>query len=222
MKKHNVDICVVNPPYRIPSRLIAANFELSETIQHYQDKLIGFAWLDPRIEDSCQALEVLVKKHNFRGLKLHPVLNGYYPSNKVILPLIETAIKLSVPIYIHTGFGYLGRVEHLNSIITSYPEAKIVIGHMIEDGCIDTAGRSENVFIETSFTTYQKGLEAGLKKIEKAVKVLGGEKLLHGSDWPMGEGMEFEISKIKRARIKEETRSQILGKNARKLLHLEK
>ena len=93
---------------------------------------------------------------------------------------------------------------------------------MVEDGSIDVAQKSENVFIETSFTTYQKDLQEGIKKIEKAVKILGGEKLLYGSDWPMGEGIKFEISKIKRAHIKEEERSQLLSKNALKILNLEK
>jgi len=167
MEKHNINMCVVNPPYRLPSKLIDANFELSETIQHHKDKLIGFAWLDPRIKDSCEILEVLVKEHNFRGLKLHPVLNGYYPSNKVVLPLIETATKLSIPVYIHTGFGRLGKVEYLNSIIDVCPEAKIVIGHMVEAGCIDVAKKSESVFIETSYTTYQKNLREGIKRLKR-------------------------------------------------------
>jgi len=222
MKTNRVDRCIVNPPYKIPSKLITANFELSEAIKHHKDKFIGFAWLDPRIEDSCKVLEILVTQHGFRGLKLHPVLNGYYPSNKVVLPLINTAAKLSIPVYIHTGFGHLGKVEYLDNIIDNCPETQIVIGHMAEEGCIDVAKKSKNVFIETSFTTYEENLQEGIDKVEKAVRILGAGKLLYGSDWPWGGGMEYEITKIRRANITEKERNQILGENALKILSLDK
>ena len=221
MKKSDVDKCVVTPNYRLPHRLIQANFDLSNDIKPYS-QFVAFAWLDPRISNVSEALEILVTKHHFRGLKLHPVLNGYYPSNRVVLPLIETAVELSIPIYIHTGFGNLGKIEYLSNIVDTFPQARIVVGHMIEDDCIDFIDEHENVSLETSYTSYDKNPEIGRKKLEKAVKIAGSHKIVLGSDWPMGAGMEQEISKITHAGISEEDKQKILGENALKILNLEK
>jgi hypothetical protein len=218
MNKNNVSFCVVNPNPRIPSRLISACFELANMIKNYKSKLIGFAWLDPRIDESVDILVKMVRENGFKGLKLHPVLNGYYPNNKVTFPLIEAAIKLNIPIYIHSGWGELGSVKYIAVLADNFPDAKIVIGHMVEEKCLDIAKKHENVYIETSYTTYDKSLKAGIKKIEKAVNFVGSSKLVYGSDWPLGGGMKNEIRKIKLSRIKEDEKEKILFKNALKIL----
>ena len=213
MKRNNVNKSVVITAYKLPHKLKDANLELSQSIKNHKDKLIPFAWLDPRIEDSSETLELLVEKHGFKGLKLHPLLNGYYLSNEVVFPLIEKSIELSIPVLIHTGYGVLGDVNLVSVIAKAYTDARLVIGHMIEPDCINVAKRHENVFLETSDAPH-------LKVIEKAVKVVGAEKILYGTDYPFCDSIKSEISKIKLADIKDEEKELILSGNATRLLKL--
>ena len=214
MKKFNISKSVVISSFRLPHRLIDANLELISSIENFKDKLFPFAWLDPRIEDVCDHLDTLVKKHGFRGIKLHPVLNGYYLTNEVINPIIEKGIELQIPILIHTGWGPLGNVNLIDKLAQRYPKAKLVVAHMIEPDCVYVAKKNENVLIETSYASHPR-------RIEQAVKVIGANKLIYGSDYPMGGGMDFEISKIRLAKIKSEEKKSILFENAMKLLKIE-
>jgi hypothetical protein len=120
MNRNSIDKAVVIPNYRLPSKLRDANLELSLSLKPYEERFFKFAWLDPRIEGSAKLLEDLVSKSGFRGLKLHPVLWGYYLTNKSTYPLIEKSIELSIPILIHTGWGALGKVSYLEELAQLY------------------------------------------------------------------------------------------------------
>ncbi len=211
MEKFNVTKSVVIPNFHLPHKLFNANLEMVSSIQDYKEKMVPFAWLDPRMERVCDKLETLIMEHGFKGLKLHPVLNGYYLTNRTIKPLIEKSIDLQIPILIHTGWGPLGSVDLVDKLAKLYPEAKIVIAHMTEPNCIEVAKRNENIFLETSYSIHPR-------RIEQAVREIGARKIIYGSDYPMGGGMQFEMSKIELARIEDEEREMILGKNGIELL----
>ena len=129
MNKCSVARAVVMPSYVLPHRLPDANFALAHSIERFSDRLFGFAWLDPRIDECCGQLETLVKKHGFRGLKLHPVLGGYYLTNKVVCPLIEGAITLDVPVMVHTGWGTLGSASLLGQLAERFKDATFIGTH---------------------------------------------------------------------------------------------
>jgi len=213
MDRCNVSKSVVIPAFRLSHRLIEANHQLAAFIKNFRNKLFAFAWLDPRIEGVCQHLDDLVRQYGFKGLKLHPVLNGYYLTNESINPLIEKCIDLRIPVLTHTGWGSLGSVNLVDKLANRYPKAKIVIAHMIEPTCVDVAKKNENVFIETSYATHPR-------RITQAIKAIGADKLIYGSDFPMGGGMEFEISKIMLAKINKEEKERILFRNAIELLKI--
>ncbi len=214
MGKFNVAKSVVIPNFQLPHKLMDANLRLDSSIKNFKDKLFPFAWLDPRIEGVCKQLETLVKKYHFKGLKLHPALNGFYLTNKSVEPLIEKSINLRIPILIHTGWSPLASVNLVDNLAGFYPDAKIVMAHMFDPNCIGIAKKNENVFIETSYATHPR-------RIEQAVRVIGAEKLIYGSDFPMGGGMEFEISKIRLAKIKDKEKEKIFSKNALSLLGID-
>ena len=126
---------------------------------------------------------------------------------------IEKSIDLRIPIQIHTGWGPLGNVNLVDTLAKLYSEAKIVIAHMIEPNCVEIAKSNENVFIETSYAAHPR-------RIESAVRAIGANKIIYGSDYPSGGGMGFEISKIKFSRINNKEKEMILGNNAIKLLRI--
>ncbi len=71
--------------------------------------------------------------------------------------------------------------------------------------------RNDNIFLETSYAQHPR-------RITQAVNTIGSERLLYGSDYPLGGGIEFEISKIKLAKITNEDKRMILSDNISRLI----
>ena len=211
MDRNNVDNAIVIPNFHLPHRLWDSNVALAKSIENNTNRLFGFAWLDPRIENCCDQLDSLVKKFGFRGLKLHPVLGGYYLTNKTVLRLIEKAISLKIPIMVHTGWGLLGSATYVGNLAENFPEGQFIIAHMIDPECMNVTKRNENIFLETSYAQHPR-------RITQAVNTIGSDRLLYGSDYPLGGGIEFEISKINLARITDEDKRMILSGNISQLL----
>ncbi|WP_455279120.1 amidohydrolase family protein [[Eubacterium] cellulosolvens] len=211
MDRNNVDNAIVMSNFHLPHRLWDSNVALAKSIENYSNRFFGFAWLDPRIEDCCNQLDTLVKEFGFRGLKLHPVLGGYYLTNKTVLRLIEKAISLKIPIMVHTGWGLLGSAAYVGKLAEIFPRGQFIIAHMIDPECINVTKRYENVFLETSYAQHPR-------RITQAVNTIGSNRLLYGSDYPLGGGIEFEISKINLAKITDEDKRMILYDNISRLI----
>jgi len=211
MDKHSIAQAVVIPNFRLPHRLTGANLALASDIKQFTDRLVGFAWLDPRIEDCTEQLEFLAREHGFRGLKLHPVLGGYYLSNKVVFPLIECSIRLGLPVMIHTGWGILGSASAVGQLTERFRDGRFIVAHMIDPESVNVTKRNENIFLETSYAQHPR-------RITQAAKNLGADRLLYGSDFPLGGGMGFELSKIMLAELTDQERTMILGENIRRLI----
>ena len=84
------------------------------------------------------------------------------------------------------------------------------MAHMVEPESVDVTKRNENIFLETSYAQHPR-------RITQAAKTLGADRLLYGSDYPLGGGMEFELSKIMLAELTDQEKIMILGENMRRL-----
>jgi predicted TIM-barrel fold metal-dependent hydrolase len=211
MDRNNVEKAIVMPNFNLPHKLWDSNIELAKSIENISNRLFGFAWLDPRIENCCDQLDSLVKQFGFRGLKLHPVLGGYYLTNKTVLRLIDKAISLKIPIMVHTGWGLLGSATYVGQLAEQFPKGQFIIAHMIDPECMNVTKRNNNIFLETSYSQHPR-------RITQAVNTIGSDRLLYGSDYPLGGGIEFEISKIKLAKITDEDKRMILSDNISRLM----
>ena len=79
-----------------------ANDYLAEAIQRYPKRFAGFATLptaDPNI--AAEELERMVNEHGFKGGYITGHTRGRYLDNKFFLPILERAVALKVPLYIH-------------------------------------------------------------------------------------------------------------------------
>ena len=211
MDRNNVEKAIVMPNFNLPHKLGDSNIEMAKSIENISNRLFGFAWLDPRIENCCDQLESLVKEFGFKGLKLHPVLGGYYLTNKTVLRLIDKAISLKIPVMVHTGWGLLGSATYVGQLAEQFQKGQFIIAHMIDPECMNVTKRHDNIFLETSYAQHPR-------RITQAVNTIGSERLLYGSDYPLGGGIEFEISKIKLAKITKEDKRMILSGNISRLI----
>jgi predicted TIM-barrel fold metal-dependent hydrolase len=112
---------------------------------------------------------------------------------------------------VHTGWGLLGSATYVGKLAENFPKGQFIIAHMIDPECINVTKRYENIFLETSYAQHPR-------RITQAVNTIGSDRLLYGSDYPLGGGIEFEISKINLAKITDEDKRMILYDNITHLI----
>ncbi len=136
------------------------NDELSGLIKKHPGRFIGLAALPlQNPAGAANELERAVKELSLKGAKVNSNVAGKYLDDKEFIPVLETAERLGVPIYIHPrlppadmlkfykGYGYglagpgLGFAAdtalHAMRLILSgafdrYPKLKIILGHLGE------------------------------------------------------------------------------------------
>ncbi|MFX0050570.1 MAG: amidohydrolase family protein [Candidatus Hodarchaeota archaeon] len=200
--------------------MVQENELLAERFSVLKHRFLFVAWLNPKF-DSAEDLQALVEIRNFRGLKLHPVLNQYSLIDVVTKPLIEKAVELGIPVLIHSGWGPEGKVQDIGKLAEDYPDATFVCCHMKEEfglndrfSHIEIAYRHTNVLLECSYIPHPR-------RLAEAVDIVGAEKILFGSDYPWGaRNISWEKTKVTQAPISLEAKKKILAENARCLFKL--
>lgn len=209
MKKHKIEKSVV---FSLPNELTL------QAVEKYPQKIIGFIWLNPHKKDSVQLLEKAVTKWNFKGIKMHPLIDSFLPDQPITHPIMEKAEKYRIPVLFHCGHPPWSLPWHFKNLADSFPNVNIILGHMGHghivyiNGAIEVAKKCDNIFLETSGMPMHS-------KIKEAVLTVGEERVLYGSDMPFGHPA-FEIKKVETAGLNEHQLELVLGLNAKKLLQI--
>jgi len=209
------------------------NQELSDIVKKYPKRIIGFAGVyDPKSEQAVQDLTKAIKELGLQGLKLHPDCHSFSPSDEEIIPLIECATELDVPVLIHSypgGIrrGYFGKTspETIDDLKANVPDATIIIGHMGFPRYLDllTVAQIPGVFVESSWCLTSIAELHGLEFTAKYLRMIGIDNVLFGSDWIGGQvGMEQErqLEIITKLDLSREEKEKILGGNISEILDL--
>jgi uncharacterized protein len=174
----------------------------------------GFYWANPRQPDYVAEAAEFLSHPKFRGVKMHPLLDGYHPDDPAVHPLIELLIERDMPVLIHCGHPIFTLPWSIEELIVRYPEAKVILGHMGHgniiyiNGAIDVAARHPNVYLETS------GMPMHSKILEAVERV--GHRVLYGSDSPFHDP-SVEMLKVKVSGLDEQGIRAVLHGNAERL-----
>src|SRR6266550_586650 len=81
-----------------------ANDNTREACEQYQGRIYGYIYLNPtNVNGSLAELERCSKVECFRGVKLHPSNDTYYPFFEGYFPVYERIEQLGFPILWHSG-----------------------------------------------------------------------------------------------------------------------
>lgn len=187
-----------------------ANDNIAETVKQYPDRLIGFARLDPNF--GKVTVEELKRdiKIGLKGIKLHPSSQKFSLRNGHLRDIIKKASTLNIPIIFDSGKKE-SPSEHFGELAKLFPDATIIMAHMFGD-FLRVALHHENIYLQTTDMP-RKDI------IQEAVKELGAERIIMGSDSPYI-SMEVEFEKIKSLNISENEKKLIMGENMRHILEL--
>jgi predicted TIM-barrel fold metal-dependent hydrolase len=192
------------------------------------EMFIPFASVDPKTEGSPERiLRGLVEKLGFKGLKLYPTYQQYYPNDKLVYPLYEEAQRLKIPVLIHTGSSVFkgsrlkfGNPLSLDDVAVDFPDLTIIMAHsgrgLWYKEAFFLSRLHENVLMEVSGLPPRKLLTYFPKLEENA------DKVIFGSDWPGVSSIKDNIEAFKLLPIAESSKERILGENAKNILGLKR
>ena len=171
----------------------ATNEETAEIVSEHKDHLIMFGAIPPQLDDSSDRLVELVRKLPIKGLKLHPAIQGFDPTNPQVVRFVRKAAELGLPMVIHAGnVGWVGRLAYndpiyLDDLASNVPDAQIIVAHGGASELIPwIVKRHPNMRMDTAYAPNWPSLPPFHWKFqcvdEDIVEFLGPEKILFGTD----------------------------------------
>ncbi len=192
----------------------AGNRFIAETVRRYRDRFYGFACVNPWSGEKAIAELQRGVADGLVGLKLHPSMQGYWANDPIVEPVIQAAIELRLPIYIHSGTPVFSLPLQIVELAEKYSTGTFIMGHMGgADFYVDvpsSAKRAPNLYYETSLTCH-------VGYVDEIVAQAGHRRVIFGSDSPTSQ-QAAELLKVRLARMTEAQRRDVLGENFLQLL----
>ncbi len=195
-----------------PELFISANNVTYDAMKRYPGKVYGMAYVHPgHIKEALNELDRCIGELGFIGVKLY---YDYTMDDPAYGPIIEKCIELDVPILQHsmhfTDAGNRKRQSltsngvHMAKAARRYPEATFIMGHFpIGEWqySLNAIVDCPNVYTDISGSVYD------CPQIEDAVKLLGANRILFGTDGTLSAG----VGKLLGADISEADKKTILA-----------
>lgn len=199
------------------SILFAPDNQLVRTaVRGHLKRFVGYVWPNPHESRALSLVRESVKRWGFRGIKLHPLIHAFLPTDEEVLPIIEFAGKERIPVAIHSGHPPFSLPWSIGELAELYPDVRIVMLHMGHahgiyiQAAINTAKKHDNIILETSGVSMHS-------KIKEAVERVGEDRVVFGSDFPFHD-YSVELQKVRVAGLTENQRELVLRENAKRLL----
>ena len=201
-----------------PEQIRIENDRVMRAVEHFPDRAYGSLFLNPiHVEASLQEFDRCLRDGPMVCVgELETDIRCNAPQ---LDPIVERAISMNVPILQHTWLNSEGNGEGESTpydvveLAARHPRAQLICGHTggnWELG-IRIIRDSKNVYADIAGSDPTSGF------IEMAVRELGAERVIYGSDVG-GRSFASQVAKVLGAEIPEDAKQLILGGNIRRLL----
>lgn len=171
---------------RIPNDYIA------DYCREHADRMIGFAGIDPTESDALDQVMATTQNMGLKGLTICPAAQDFHPSDTRAMAIYERAAALRLPIIFYPGthLSPKTKMEYarpylLDEVARSFPNLKIVIGHLGHpwiDETLVLLGKHQNVYSDLSGLLRRPWVV--YDALVRAYQFQVIDKLLFGSDFP--------------------------------------
>lgn len=207
------------------------NTKMEKVMEKYSGSIVGFCNVGCTDPDATWFLEKSVREFGMRGLgelgyERHWDLKGLLGCHL----LLRKAGELGIPVVIHSWHTEEGLPPHLEEHVGNQPRHSAHVIGEIARRCPDTtlifshvggiwekAFQAAKPYQNACFDT--SGFDPLMGVVERAVQVLGSERVFFGSDAP-GRSFVAQVAKVQYADISKRDRDMILGGNAMRVLGL--
>ena len=211
MDAEGVDKCVV-----FPFPIYWDNDYCMASVNKYPDRLIGFVGVNAWEPDAADTVRKYVAGHGARGIKLHPLRNGYpLDDHRLTDPIFQAAVELDVPIIAHGCDEVFNNPYQFEEMARTFPAVKLIMAHggflWARDQGLRVAGRNPNIWVETSIMYADD--------VKNFVDRIGPERVVFGTDTPVA-FFDYERKKVEKLVTDPDARRLILGENILRLLKM--
>jgi uncharacterized protein len=215
-------------PWKQSELIRGSNDYVLDAMSRYPDRLMGFACLNPELPGAIEEGERCLKA-GMRGLGEIALYLDSSPQDwfEFMKPLADLAAKWRVPLLLHTnepvGHLYPGKVQLpfqiLYKLIKTSPKTVFILAHwggglwwyeLLKREVHEVLG---NTYFDTAASPFLYLPEM----YQYAVRIMGVEKILYGSDYPLLT-LDRYLRELDQAGLKKEQREAILGGNSQKIL----
>ncbi|MFH1920733.1 MAG: amidohydrolase family protein [Planctomycetota bacterium] len=205
-----------DPP---PEQIRRDNDVLLEAIRHSGGRAFGFVYLNPKhTEESLKEMDRCVRDGPMVGVKLWVAVRC---NDGRLDPIAERAAELKVPILQHTWLKLSGKgnlpgestPDDLGELAARHPNTSFLAGHT--GGDWEWGIRRFRATVNVSVDIGGGDAVAGM--VEMAVRELGAERVIYGSD-VSGRSFASQLAKVHGADVSPEAKRLILGGNLQRLL----
>lgn len=177
----------------IKGAMTAANDLARKSAEGHPGRIYPCIYLDPsELPTAMRELDRCAETGAFRGVKLHPSEDAWFPYLDHYAPLFKRINQLRLPILMHSGtYPHSGPLA-CAAAARRCPDVPFILGHFgLADSlweCFPAAELAPNVHADTT-------LNGTLPPMIEWAEKFGADRLLWGSDFPFG-GVEAEKAKI--------------------------
>lgn len=203
---------------------------VSQRLNH-NPKIVSFINVHPRHQDAENELLFGIQQLGFKGLKLHPRLQEYFPNEACVISLCRLAGELNVPVLLDAfpdgtalmqGFDPLKYAE----LAKACPNTKFIWAHMGGHKVIDfmmLAKRLPNVYMDCSYSLlYYRGSSV-TDDLLYAMKSMRYDRIFYGSDYPdrsLKDSLEQSLVILEQYGVNGEALNKIMYENCESLLNV--
>ena len=154
------------------------NNELFQWCAAAPERLIPWFTFEPRSATALKEIDRCVLEYGMAGVKLHPWLQGFRPTEDCMLPLASRLQELNIPIVFHDGTPPYSTPLQIAELAKLFPDLKVILGHgglydMVDEAIVAT-NEYPNVYI--SMTSLPTGY------MKRIIENVDSSQLLFGSD----------------------------------------
>jgi len=215
MAANGIDVAVVMPAAGSDPR--ATHDAIAALCEQNPGRLFGMVSMTPLIGRAVyeEEAERCITELGFKAIKLHPQAHAVSPVFEVSDVVFESAVRLGVPVMVHTGAGApFALPSLLIRRARQYPELKIILSHagfaIYSEEAIVAAEVCDNIFLEPTWCI------AG--DIRRMVQTLGPSRVMFGGDLPTN--VPVELTKYRTLDLSDEEREWCLWRTARDVFDL--
>jgi predicted TIM-barrel fold metal-dependent hydrolase len=187
-------------------------------LKNHPDRFIGFCYLNPAHDPAFTLAEIerCVVDGPMQGIKLWISVHATDPRLDHIM---ERAAELRVPVLHHawykaTEFAFNESTPaEIADLARRHSRVTIIMAHLGGGGWrgVRDVQPCPNVVVDTSGAQPQEGL------VEYAVRELGAERVVFGSDWPLRD-FAVQRARVDGADLSDAEKAQILGGTIARML----
>jgi predicted TIM-barrel fold metal-dependent hydrolase len=165
-------------------------------------------------ESAFQEIRQSATEWGMRVLKIMPAIYQVRLSSALASRLVSTARELGLIVNIHSG----SEISHplaIGALCKRFPDVTVLMDHMgyreWTADAIEAARDNPNLYLGTTIASFEPIV------IERAVKELGPERVVYGSNWP-NLYSDLAVEAIRRQHLGSEAEQLILGGNLARIL----